>query len=108
MYCGIFSVVRGITMPQITDLGDYRRQREAELTPAVVEREADPDNPNRSYFLITADTSAAVQGAINGLVAEVESFASGHGMFIGPRRGGPGYWAIGETVVNPDITGNSP
>jgi hypothetical protein len=42
-----------------------------------------------------------VQTAINGLVAEVESFASGHGTFIGPRRGRNGrYFAIGETIVN--------
>ena len=66
-----------------------------------IEREVDPLCANRSYYLITGETSAAVQGAINGLVAEVESFASGHGTFIGPRRGRNGrYFAIGETIVN--------
>ena len=66
----------------------------------AIEREVDPLCANRSYYLITGETSAAVQAAINGLVAEVESFASGHGTFIGPRRGHDGYWAIGETIVN--------
>ena len=88
-------------MPHVTDLTDYRLQREAGLAPAKVEREVDPLCANRSYYLITGETSAAVQGAINGLVAEVESFASGHGTFIGPRRGRNGrYFAIGETIVN--------
>jgi hypothetical protein len=88
-------------MPHVTDLTEYRLQREAELAPAVILREVDPHCANRSYYLITGETSAAVQGAINGLIAEVESFASGHGTFIGPRCGSNGrYFAIGETIVN--------
>jgi hypothetical protein len=87
-------------MPHVTDLTAYRLHREAGLAPAHIEREVDPLCANRSYYLITGATSAAVQAAINGLVAEVESFGSGHGTFIGPRRAPDGYWAIGETIVN--------
>ena len=87
-------------MPHVVDLTTYRLQRESALAPATIEREPDCDNPNRNYYLITGETSAAVQGAINGLIAEVESFANGSGMFIGPRRGPNGYWALGETIVN--------
>ena len=85
---------------QIVDLAEYRRQH-AQTT---IERESDPEFPNRNFWLIQSQTRDAVQAAINGLVAEVESFGNGYGHFIGPRRSQAGvYFAIGETVIRTDI-----
>lgn len=91
----------------VTDLTDYRRQRDIALTvaPVNVEREADAMFPNRSYYVISSAKSAAVQGYINSLVAECELFGNGYGYvhFIGPRWHSSGvYFAFGEVVVNPD------
>ncbi len=95
-------------MPEVIDLADHRRAREIEATvaPVTFEREADPEHPNRSYYVISSAKSAAVQGFINSLLAEAESFGNGYGYvhFVGPRRHHTGvYFAFGEVVVNPDV-----
>ena len=89
----------------ITDLSDYRRQREQEsrAIPVKVLREADPQCPNRSYYFIVSEQLEAVQSAIDGLIAEVESFGTGYGEFTNPRRMNGLYFACGEVVVRPDV-----
>jgi hypothetical protein len=84
---------------QIVDLAEYRRQH-AQTT---IERESDPEFPNRNFWLIQSESRDAVQAAIAGLVAEVESFGNGYGSFIGPHRKDGIYFAIGETVIRSDV-----
>jgi hypothetical protein len=88
----------------IVDLGEFRRQRERDAAASlVVERGESPDNPNVSYYKIRGATFEVVQGEINGLIAEVETFAQGHGAFLGPKRGDDGmYYALGRVEVTPD------
>ena len=64
-------------MPQVADLNDYRRQREADgrAMQVHVEREVDPECANRSRYLIISKNREAVQTVINGLIAEVKSSA---------------------------------
>jgi hypothetical protein len=86
----------------VVDLGTFRRDRAAaDAAALVVERGESPDNPNVSYYKIRGASFAAVQGEINGLIAEVESFGSGgHGTFLGPKRGDDGnYYALGRVEV---------
>ncbi len=87
------------------DLNDYRRQREAQgrALPVKVLREIDPENANRSYYFVLGEDGAAVQSAIDGLMAEVESFGNGYGEFTNPRKHDGLYFAFGEVVVRPDI-----
>jgi hypothetical protein len=92
-------------MPQITDLSDYRRQREADARAidVHVEREIDPECPNRSRYLIISKSREAVQTVINGLTAEVDAFGNGSGDFDGPHRWNGIYFATGHVVVHPDV-----
>ena len=69
----------------------------------LVLRETDRENANRSYYFVVGEDRAVVQSAIDSLIAEVESFGNGYGEFMGPRRQGGLYFAIGEVVVRPDI-----
>lgn len=87
------------------DLNDYRRQREREsrAIPVRVLHEVDPECANRSYYFIVHEECGAVQSAIDSLIAEVESFASGYGEFSRPRLFDGLYFAYGEVVVRPDI-----
>lgn len=90
---------------KIADLGNYRRQREqrSRAVPVRVLRETDPENANRSYYFILGEDGNAVQTAIDGLLAEVESFGNGYGEFTNPRERDGLYFAFGEVVVRPDI-----
>ncbi len=100
--------------PPVFDLATYRRHREAQrreaqrreaqrrAEPVKVLRETDPENANRSYYFILGEDLDAVQSAIDGLMAEVESFGSGYGEFTGPRKHDGLYFAFGEVVVRPD------
>ncbi len=94
-----------MNFPTVTDLANYRRQREQQsrATPVRVLREVDKENANRSYYFILGEDEAAVQSAIDGLMAEVESFGSGYGEFTNPRKHDGLYFAFGEVVVRPDI-----
>ena len=87
------------------DLNNYRRQREAQSRnlPVKVLRESDPENANRNYYFILGEDGGAVQSAIDGLMAEVESFGNGYGEFTNPRKHDGLYFAFGEVVVRPDI-----
>jgi hypothetical protein len=91
-------------MPQVADLNDYRRQREADgrAMQVHVEREVDPECANRSRYLIISRNREAVQTVINGLIAEVESFGTGYGHFDGPYRWNGLFFATGNVVVHPD------
>ncbi len=91
--------------PPVIDLNNYRRQREAQgrALPVKVLRETDPENANRSYYFILGEDLDAVQSAIDGLMAEVESFGSGYGEFTHPRKHDGLYFAFGEVVVRPDV-----
>ncbi len=92
-------------MPPIIDLGHYRRQRAQEnrSVPVRVLREVDKENANRSYYFVLGEDEAAVQSAVDGLIAEVEAFGSGYGEFTNPRKHDGLYFAFGEVVVRPDI-----
>ena len=89
----------------VTDLGDYRRQREqaSRAMPVKVLREIDPECANRSYYFVIGEECGAVQSAIDGLMAEVESFGNGYGEFLHPRRQNGLWFAFGEVFVRPDI-----
>jgi hypothetical protein len=89
----------------ITDLNDYRRQREQQsrALPVKVLRETDPENVNRSHYFILGEDVGAVNSAIDSLLAEVESFGNGYGEFTRPRLHDGLYFAFGEVVVRPDI-----
>jgi hypothetical protein len=91
--------------PTITDLADYRRQREREARALKVKviREVDPECANRSHYFIVSEHHHAVQTAIDSLIAEVEAFGNGYGEFTRPRKHDGLWFAFGEVVVRPDI-----
>jgi hypothetical protein len=92
-------------MPDITDLNNYRREREAETRAArvFVRHEIDPECVNRTWFVIGGETYDAVQAKILALMAEVESFGNGEAHFDGPHRFSGVYFATGHVVVRPDV-----
>ncbi len=92
-------------MIPITNLTEYRRQREQEsrAIPVRVLRETDPENVNRNHYFIISEEHDAVQSTIDSLMAEVESFAAGYGEFTNPRQHDGLWFAFGEVVVRPDI-----
>ena len=94
-----------MSMPPVTDLNDYRRQREQEnRTERYWElREVDPKNANCTHFFIYGDSRYAVQSRIDYRKAEVESFGNGEGDFTQPRRHNGLWWSVGEVVVCPDV-----
>ncbi len=90
----------------VIDLGKYRRRRTAQDRvdhPVKVLREVDKENANRSYYFVLGEEEAAVQSAVDGLIAEVEAFGSGYGEFTRPRRHDGLFFAFGEVVVRPDV-----
>lgn len=92
--------------PPVIDLANYRRRREQQRRDprlATVLRDPDPSDPNCSHYLIFHEDCSAVQMAIDGVLAEVDSFGNGEGKFFGPSRRGEFYFAVGQVVVRPDV-----
>jgi hypothetical protein len=90
-------------MSGITDINQFRRQREGETREfeVFVQSETDPECANRTYFVIGSESREAVQNKINAFLAEAESFGGGYGTFDGPHRFGGIFFATGHTVSYP-------
>jgi hypothetical protein len=88
----------------VIDLAEIRREREAKARAdaLLVSQHVDELVPNRTYYEIWGANVHAVQGYINSLMAEVESFGCGSARFIGPRKIGGVYVARGVCVVTLD------
>jgi len=90
--------------PTVTDLSDYRHQRESKARDMRVytKCETDPECADRNHYVIWSESSAAVQAEILGLMAEVDAFGNGYAHFDGPHRFKGLYYATGHVVVHPD------
>jgi hypothetical protein len=85
----------------VTELKAFRRERaERNVADTHIVREDDSDNDRISYYGIDGPSKAAVQSVIDSLIAEVESFGDGYGLFRGPSRTPNGrYIAFGKVVA---------